>query len=165
MPTRLLALLLPILLGCSRSTTNDSYGAAPAGGETDEAGRRAVSQLEDDWAKSLESHDTTFLAGVLAPDFHGTADSAKTFGRSDVLRDAADMAIQMRNVRDQDRKIRIYGQGTVAVVTALGSWSVEKGGRSDELRGAYTEVWVKRDGRWQVVAGHYSDVPQSPSQQ
>jgi uncharacterized protein (TIGR02246 family) len=164
MPTRLLALLLPVLVACSRSTTTESYGAAPAGAENDAAGSQAVSRLEDDWAKALESHDTTFLAGVLAPDFHGTADSAKTFGRADVLRDAADTAIRMSDVRDQDRKIRIYGQGTVAVVTALGSWTAEKGGRSDNFRGGYTEVWVKRDGRWQVVAGHYSDVPQAGSQ-
>jgi uncharacterized protein (TIGR02246 family) len=160
----MLALLLPVLLACSRSTTNDSYGAAPAGGESDEAGRRAVSQLEDEWAKALEAHDTTVLAGVVAPDFHGTADSGKTFGRADVLRDAADTAVRMRDVRDQDRQIRIYGQGTVAVVTAHGSWTAEKGGRSEQLHGAYTETWVKRDGRWQAVAGHYSNVPQSGQQ-
>ena len=161
MPTRMLALLLPVLLACSRSTTTDSYGPAPAGGENDEAGRRAVSQLEDDWAKALEARDTMFLARVIAPDFHGTADSGKTFGRTDVLRDAADTSGRMRDVRDQDRKIRIYGQGTVAVVTAQGSWNLEKGGRSEQLRGAYTETWVKRDGRWQAVAGHYSSVPQT----
>ena len=164
MPARMLALVLPIFIACSRATTTDSSGAAPAGSESDEAARRAVSQLEDEWAKALEAHDTTFLARVLAPDFHGTVDSAKTFGRADVLRDAADTAVQMRNVRDQDREVRIYGGGTVAVVTALGSWTLEKGVRPGQYRGAYTEVWVKRDGRWQAVAGHYSDVPPSASQ-
>lgn len=159
MSLRVLILVLPILFACSRSTTSSSSGATPAGGESDEAGRRAVSQLEDEWAKALETHDTTFLARVVAPDFHGTADSAKTFGRADVLSDAADTATQLRNVRDQDREVRIYGNGTVAVVTALGSWTVEKGKRPGEYRGAYTETWVKRDGRWQAVAGHYSNIP------
>ena len=37
----LLLLVLPILFACSRSTT-DSYGAAPVGGENDEAGRQAI---------------------------------------------------------------------------------------------------------------------------
>ena len=161
MPIRMLALLLPVLLACSRSTTPDSYGAAPAGGENDEAGRRAVSQLEDEWAKALEARDTTFLARIIAPDFHGTTDRGKTFGRAEVLRDAADTSGRMRDVRDQDRKIRIYGQGTVAVVTAHGSWNLEKGGRTEQLSGAYTETWVKREGQWQAVAGHYSNVPPS----
>ena len=165
MATRILLLVLPILLACSRSTTTtDSYGAAPTGGENDEAGRQAVSHLEDEWAKAIETHDTTFLGRVLAPDFHGTGgDSAKTFGRADVLRDAADTTSQLRNVKDQDRQIRIYGNGTVAVVTALGSWTVEKGEHPGQNSGRYTETWVKRDGQWQAVAGHYTDVPQVPS--
>jgi uncharacterized protein (TIGR02246 family) len=160
MTPRMLTLFAPILLACSRSTTTSSAGAAPAGaGENDEAGRQAVSQLEDEWAKALEAHDTTFFARVIATEFHGTADSAKTYGRAEVMRDAADAATQYRDVRDRDREVRIYGNGTVAVVTALGSWTVEKGKRPGQYRGAYTETWVKRDGRWQVVAGHYSDIP------
>jgi uncharacterized protein (TIGR02246 family) len=160
--TRMLAFVLPMLLACSSSTPTHSAGAAPAptgGGEDDEAGRQAVSQLEDEWAKAIEAHDTTFLARVIAPDFHGTGDSAKTFGRAEMLRDAADIGTQLRNLRDQNREVRIYGNETVAVVTALGTWTVEKGKRPGEYRGAYTETWVKRDGRWQAVAGHYSDVP------
>ena len=171
MSIRMLILIVPMVFACSRSTTTNSAGAAPApapavGGENDEAGRQAVSQLEDQWAKAIEAHDTTFLARVIAPDFHGTGDSAKTFGRADLLRDAADTATQLRNLRDQNRQVRIYGNGTVAVVTALGSWTVEKGKRPGEYRGAYTETWVKRDGRWQAVAGHYSDIPpaSAPSQ-
>jgi uncharacterized protein (TIGR02246 family) len=161
MSPRMLSLLLPLLFACSSSTTTSSAGAAPApvgAGENDEAGRQAVSQLEDEWAKALEAHDTTFFVRVVAPEFHGTADSAKTYGRAEVLRDAADTATQYRDVRDQNREVRIYGNGTVAVVTALGSWTVEKGKRPGQYRGAYTETWVKRDGRWQVVAGHYSNI-------
>jgi uncharacterized protein (TIGR02246 family) len=160
MSTRMLLLVLPILFACSRSTTTDSSGAAPVSGENDEAGRQAVSQLEDEWAMAIEAHDTTFLARVVAPDFHGTGgDSAKTFSRADLLSDAADTATQLRNLKDQDRQVRIYGNGTVAVVTALGSWTVEKGERPGQFSGRYTETWVKREGQWQAVAGHYSDVP------
>ena len=60
--------------------------------------------------------------------------------------------------------IRIYGNGTVAAVTALGSWTVEKGERTGQFSGRYTETWVKRDGQWQAVAGHYSDVPSPTSE-
>jgi len=156
----LLLLVLPTLFACSRSTATDSYGAAPVGGENNEAARQAVSQLEDEWAKAIEAHDTTFLARVIAAEFHGTGgDSAKAFGRADLLRDVADTATQLRNLKDQDRQVRIYGNGTVAVVTALGSWTVEKGERTGQFSGRYTETWVKRDGQWQAVAGHYSDVP------
>ena len=165
MSLRMLVLVLPILLACSRSTTTSSSGAAPtAGGENDEAGRKALSQLEDDWAKALEAHDTAFFARVIAPDFIATADSAKTFGRAEVIQNAANTTEQVRDMRDEERQVWIYGGGTVGVVRGLGSWTVEKGERPGRYRGRYTEVWVKRDGRWQAVAGHYSDFPPPASQ-
>jgi uncharacterized protein (TIGR02246 family) len=165
MSPRMLALMLPVLLACSRSTTTSSYGAAPAiSGENDEPGRQALAKLEDDWAKALEAHDTAFFARVIAPDFHGTEDSAKTFGRAEIMQNAADTTTQVRDLQDQDRQIRIYGNGTVAVVTGMSRWTVQKGKRPGQYRGRYTETWVKRDGRWQAVAGHYSDVPPPASQ-
>lgn len=165
MSTRILALALPVLLACSRSTTTSSSGAAPTGaGPNDEAGRQALAQIEDDWAKALEAHDTTFFTRVLAPDFHGTEDSAKTFDRTEIIKNAADTATQVRDLHDEDREIRIYGDGTVGVVTGLSHWTLQKGEHPSQYSGRYTEVYVKRDGRWQAVAGHYSNVPPPASQ-
>lgn len=156
MSPRFLFLMLP-LLACAKSTTSTSGGAPSAvASENDEAGKQALGQLEDQWAKALEAHDSTFLARIVAPDFHGTGDSAKTFDRASLLRDAVDTTVQMRDLRDQDRLIRIYGDGTVGVVTANSSWSVERGERPGQYSGRYTETWVKRDGQWQIVAGHYT---------
>jgi ketosteroid isomerase-like protein len=156
MSPRLLILMLP-LLACAKSTTSSSTGAAPvAASENDEAGQQALGQLEDQWAKAVEAHDSTFLARIVAPDFHGTADSAKTFDRASLLRDAADTTVQQRNLRDRDRQVRIYGNGTVGIVTANPSWTIERGERPGEYSGRYTEVWVKQNGQWQVVAGHYT---------
>ena len=158
-------ILLLTLLACAKSSTSSSSGAAPAAAsENDEAGRQALGKLEDDWAKAVQAHDTTFLARIVAPDFHGTADSAHTFGREDLLKDAANTAIQLHDLRDEDRQIRIYGNGAVGVVTARSSWRQEGGDRPGLYSGRYTETWVKHDGRWQVVAGHYTNVAPPASQ-
>src|SRR5215210_7162500 len=122
MSMRMVALLFPVLLACSRSTADGSPSSAPAnGGQNDEAARRTLGQLEDEWARAVETHDTVFLARVIAPEFHGTQDSA-TFGRSEVLRSAADTGFQLREMRDQGREVRLYGNGTVGVVTSQASW-------------------------------------------
>jgi hypothetical protein len=80
--------------------------SAVAASENDQAGQRELGRLEDQWAKASEAHDSTFLARIVAPDFHGTADSAKTFDRASVLRDAVDTTVQQRNLRDEDRQVR-----------------------------------------------------------
>jgi ketosteroid isomerase-like protein len=158
-------IVLLVLLACAKSTTTTTTGAAPTS-ENDAAAHQALSQLEDDWAKALEGHDTTFFVRVIAPDFHGTADSANTFGRAEVIRDAGDTASVTRDVQDQDRQIRIYGNGTVGVVTGHSTWTVEKGQHPGRYSGRYTETWVKQpDGKWQAVAGHYSMVPTSDQSQ
>jgi ketosteroid isomerase-like protein len=69
-------------------------------------------------------------------------------------------------MQDHDRQIRIYGNGTVGVITGNSSWTVEKGQRPGQYSGRYTETWVKQpDGTWQAVAGHYSMVPTSGQSQ
>jgi len=161
MSRRLLMILLPLLSGCSKAAPTTTAGPAPLS-ENDASGRQALSQLEDEWGKALETGDTSFFVRVLAPNFHGTADSAHTFGRDEVIRNAGDTATVTRDVQDQDRQIRIHGNGAVGVVTGHSTWSVEKGQRPGRYSGRYTEVWVKQpDGRWQVVTGHYSMDPTS----
>jgi uncharacterized protein (TIGR02246 family) len=153
---------LAAVVACSKSTDAGSGGAAPSPTretEADAGARQALAQLEAEWATALVSHDTTFFARVVATDFQGTQDSGKTFGRADVIKDAADTATQVRDLHDEDQQIRILGDGTVGVVTGRSLWTVEKGEHPGAYSGRYTETWVHRDGQWQVVAGHYSIVP------
>ena len=163
MPTRMTIVAMSLLLACSRSTTTNSSAATGAGTvQGAEAGRQALAQIEDNWARALQAHDTAFFSRVLAADFHGTQDSGKTFSRSEVIQNAGDRTVQVRDLRDQDREIRIYGDGNVGVVTGLSNWTEQSGERTSRKSGRYTEMFVKRDGRWQAVAGHYSDIPQQP---
>jgi ketosteroid isomerase-like protein len=151
-------------VGCAKSTTTAETGAAPTSGN-DQAGHQALSHLEDEWAKALETHDTAFFVRAVAPDFHGTADSA-TFGRAELIKDASDTAAVIRDMQDNDRQIRIYGHGTVGVVTGHSTWTLEKGQRPGQYSGRYTETWVKQpNGQWQAVAGPYSMVPPSGQSQ
>ena len=58
--------------------------------------------------------------------------------------------------RNEEVKVRLYGN--CAVVTVRSRW-VDKAG-TKQYGDPYqaTHVWVKRDGRWQLVAAHVSQV-------
>ena len=124
----------------------------------------ALVQIYDGMIGALETKDTATFARVVAPEFYGTQDSAKTFGRSDIIRRVSDPTVRYHGLTEEDRQVRIYGNGTVGVVSARQRWTFKSGERPGTWSGRYTEVFVKRDGRWQLVAGHYSDVPPPPSQ-
>jgi hypothetical protein len=60
---------------------------------------------------------------VVAPDFYGTQDSAKTFGRRDIIRRVSDTTQRYYGLTEENRQVRIYGNGSVGVVTARQRWT------------------------------------------
>ena len=58
-----------------------------------------------------------------------------------------------------DLKIRL--QNNVAVVTGSYHEHGESAGKPYDLRDRLTDIWVKVDGKWQLIASHYS-VPTKP---
>jgi ketosteroid isomerase-like protein len=53
-----------------------------------------------------------------------------------------------------DLKVRL--QGNVAVVTGDYHEKGTSNGKPYEYRDRLTDVWVNSEGRWQVIASHYS---------
>lgn len=68
----------------------------------------------------------------------------------------------------EEEKIRIYGNGDVAVHTALLTLSARYSGQAQRGRFRAVVVWARRDGRWQQVASQLTEVqaprPNGPRQ-
>lgn len=111
----------------------------------------AILQLTRDWLAAEERHDRTALQKMIADDFQATGPRGNTLFKDDVLPEEGAQSGGL-SITTSDVKARIFGD--TAVVTANG---VQKAGEKRELR--FTVVFAKRDGRWQMVAGHLSGVP------
>ncbi|MBI3666909.1 MAG: nuclear transport factor 2 family protein, partial [Acidobacteria bacterium] len=70
--------------------------------------------------------------------------------KSRVITDLKSGNRKIVSVDDQDVVVRVYG--TVAVITGLSRSKVLTGGREDSGPGRYIQVYVRRQGRWQIVA-------------
>jgi ketosteroid isomerase-like protein len=57
--------------------------------------------------------------------------------------------------RNEEVKVQLYGSS--AVVTVRSRW-VDKAGKQQSGDYQATHVWVKQQGRWQLVAAHVSQV-------
>ena len=55
-----------------------------------------------------------------------------------------------------EMKVRVYGK--TAVVTGRATMTLRGKDREVVNRSRFTDVFVKRDGRWQIVAGHSSRI-------
>ena len=53
-------------------------------------------------------------------------------------------------------KVRVYGKNFALTVGDDHYAGEDKDGKPFTNKGRFTNVWVRRNGRWQVVAGHSS---------
>lgn len=112
---------------------------------------QSVLQLTRDWLAAEERHDRATLQRIIADDFQGIAPMGQTVFKEEILPVEGAQSGGL-SISTSELKARVFGD--TAVVTARG---VQKSGEKRELR--FTVIFVKRDNRWQMVAGHLSAVP------
>jgi ketosteroid isomerase-like protein len=117
---------------------------------------RVLLRLEDDWALALIQRDAAVFRRLLADGFIYTED-ARTMTRDDVLHDIVAGADTVESAHNEE--MRVHRFGATAVVTG---WLVV-GGRGPsgpfDRRYRFTDTWVRRGGRWQIIAAHDYLVP------
>ena len=113
-----------------------------------------VRALEMKWTDSYRQHKIDILASLLAEDFVITVEDGTTFSKTGYITHSADSSVQVMVAELSDLKVHLHGNA--AVVT--GSYH-EKGisnGKPYEYHDRLTDVWMKREGNWQVIASHYA---------
>jgi len=115
-----------------------------------DADTRALLGLEDDWASALVKRDTVTFKRLLAAGFVYT-ENDQVMDRAAVLEFVSRGSDTVEAAHNEALQVHHYGSVT-AVVTG---WLVVKGrGASGPFNRRYrfTDTWVKREGRWQIVA-------------
>ena len=118
-----------------------------------------VRRLEDEWLSAYLRADKTIFDRIVADDFTGTDESAKVRNKAQEreLIQAPPSSIKA-SLTNEDVQLRIYG-GT-AVVTGRIVSRAQLGGQGEiSFQSRFTDTFLKRQGRWQVVARHYSRLP------
>ena len=94
------------------------------------------------------------MGSLLADDFIITIEDGSTFSKVGYIAHNGNSAVHVEISEMSDLQVRMHGN--TGVVT--GSYH-EKGsekGKSYEYRDRFTDVWMNINGRWQVIASHYS---------
>ena len=120
---------------------------------------QALRQLEDVWLGSYLRGDKATFDRIVADDFTSTDESAK-FRNKVQEREAiqAPPSTVKATLTNEDVQIRIYGDN--AVVTGRIVSRVQLSGQPEiSFQSRFTDTFLKRRGRWQVVARHYSRLP------
>ena len=117
---------------------------------------RYIIESERQWAESVASGDTAVIQRILADDFVGVDPKGRHYGKSEMISDTRNAPKYFASNRLNDVKVRFY-RGT-AVAQGNESWQRHNGERG---RFVWTDTWIRRNGRWQIVAAEDLIAPES----
>ena len=131
--------------------------AAPDSAET--RVKAELMQLERDIGRANVERDAAFFERVEADEFIFTdSNGGLTTKKEDVdgVRKPPNPDVKLLAYDADDMQVRVYGD--TAVVTGRTTTRQLVKGEERTGRSRFTDVFVRRDGRWQIVAGHSSRI-------
>jgi uncharacterized protein (TIGR02246 family) len=112
---------------------------------------REVLKLNKEYEEAIARRDATVHERLLAHDYTYTPGNGNIMGRAEHMSFTKSGAVEVKSLRSEDVRVRVYGD--TAVVTGMWVSVDRRAGREfAERRIRYLRVYVRREGRWQIVA-------------
>lgn len=101
---------------------------------------------------------------ILADDFQGTSTDGKRYSKSEEVESNKPGKVQARGCRLNDAKVRFFGDNIALVYGAESSLRKSRDGKESRKCQVWTDTWLRRNGKWQIVSAQDTQVgcKQSP---
>lgn len=114
-----------------------------------------VLQFERDACKAFLDADVGALERVLTPDFTLSLSNGEVSARAVEINELRSGKVHYDVFENYDMKARVYGDSTAVVLGKTRVKGTADGKPFDRVV-QFTDTLIKRDGRWQLAAGHVS---------
>jgi uncharacterized protein (TIGR02246 family) len=114
-----------------------------------------ILQLFEDGDRALIAAELAELSRIFADDYVQYDESGQAITKSDVIANLSSGKIRFITMVSTGRRIRIL-RDNVAIVHGSEDDVVEQAGKRFPVRYVYTDVVMKRNGKWQIVASQLS---------
>lgn len=133
-----------IVLGREQSIGRDRRSSA----------EQAIRQLDNERIRAQIDADAVALDRIYADDFIGVGPSGTVRTKAQVISDFTSGDLKFQSIVTDEIQVRVYEN--TAVETGLSAMSGQDKGKAVPRDTRFTRVWVKQEGRWRLVANHYS---------
>lgn len=116
-----------------------------------------LNRLEDLRYSAMQAQDANAMGELFAEEFVYQTLQGLTHSKASYIKAITSGDVRINSFRREDSRVRFYGD--TAVVMAVTHLNVSFKGEPRELSLFYTNVWVPRDGRWQLVARQSTQLP------
>ena len=109
-----------------------------------------VRQLEHEWIDAFVRGNTETLDRILADDFIFTDPEGRLLTKAEWIADMTSGELTFESINIDELQVRMYGDAAVANGRVTVKARTKEGGFDGQY--CYTDMYVKRGGRWQAVA-------------
>ena len=125
--------------------------------QTSSSSEKEILKLESRWSEAVVKRDTTTLQRLYADEYLATDPGGDVWNKVQDIASIASGTFVVTSFTLDDMKAHIYGK--VAVVTGSNDMKGTYSGKDISGKYRFTDVFVKRSGRWQCVATQATLVP------
>jgi ketosteroid isomerase-like protein len=147
-----------LLCGCIVIPLFFAAIAFPRQGSGEKEPERYIIESERQWAESVASGDSSLVERILADDFLGVDTDGSLYDKKKAVADTPSSAKEFVSNHLNDVKVRFYGD--TAVAQGSESW-VRRTGKPLKGRFVWTDTWIRRNGKWQIVAAEDLIAPEA----
>lgn len=115
---------------------------------------KEVRKLERSWLDAYEKRDPVAMNTIVADDFTITFNDGSMQTKQQIVNSLKSPGATEMKFRTEDVRSRVYGDTVVLTGIVISEWKQNGLPMSDRSR--YTDTYVRRNGKWQVVASHLS---------
>jgi ketosteroid isomerase-like protein len=121
---------------------------------------QTIRKLDNERIQAQIHADAAALERIYADDFIGIGPSGTLRTKPQVISDFTSGDLKFRSITTEDVQVRVYGNA--AVETGLSEMEGQDKGKAVPRDNRFTRVWIKQQGRWRLVANHYSSRMSQP---
>ena len=139
--------------------TSASVAPESRWGSPDEETVKFIIAVEAKWASSACSPQPD-LKNVIADDFQGTSPTGRRYGKDEAI--TTDIKSLSRDCQLGEVKVRFFGDSIAIAYGAESRIDKANDGKETKRCQIWTDTWLKRAGKWQIVAAQDTIVPCKP---
>jgi len=142
---------IPLILVASLAVLTLHFAGAQ---NKPDAASSKILALENKWNAAYKRGDIATMESLLAADFIITVEDGTTFSKSGYIAHNGDTTQRIEITEMSGLNVRMHGN--TAVVTGAYHEKGTSKGTPYDFRDRFTDVWMNLNGKWQVIASHYS---------
>ena len=131
--------------------------------DTSAEAAQAILQIERDIMAAIKNKDAATLEPLLADDFIYRTHFGAEAPKAEFLKSIASFPVEILAIRGEELKVNVYGDTAVLTGVQIAEARAPEG-TAEESAVAFTDVFVRLEGRWLMVLAYGVELPSDPDE-